>query len=75
MKIKQRIKLRIQGNPVKLDGTILEMSRDGSKLNVRFDGPMHDITLYRWSPTLLIDTDLQGKYPADFPTAQFWEVL
>ena len=61
-KTTQRIKLRIQGTPVKLDGTILEMSKDGSRLNVRFDGPMDDITLYRWSPTLLIDTDLNGKH-------------
>jgi hypothetical protein len=78
----QRIKLRIQGNPIKLDATILEMSADGYRTKVRFDGPLEDAVLYRWSATLLITKDLRdeatGEWlgtPAQHKDCQFFEVL
>jgi len=74
----QRIKLRIKGSPVKLDATILEMIATGKKLKVRFDAPLDDLWLYRWTDTLLISRELGDKEsPAQFAEGDclFFEVL
>lgn len=43
----QRIKLKLHGHPVKLDGTVTKMAPDGSSLTVEFDaGTLGTVTLY-----------------------------
>lgn len=51
----QRIRLQLEGSPIKLDASILWMSEDGKKLKVRFDGPLDDTMLYGLGNTYLTD--------------------
>lgn len=76
----QRLRLRIVGNPIKLDATILEMDADGRRLKVRFDGPLDDTVLYRWSDLQLVDQDCRpnsevGGRKDVTNDARFFEVL
>ncbi len=75
---KQRIKLRLIHHPVKLDATIMEMDSDGGRLKVRFDGPLDDLVLYRYSDDLLVSRKLEkGEVPAQFAEGEclIYEVL
>lgn len=73
----QRIKMRLYGNPVKLDGSVIEMARDGSCFTVEFDGPYPNTTFYV-DPAR--DTKLVTDRPRDangLPTEKtaVWEIL
>lgn len=76
----QRIKLRVEGSPVKFDATIMECTPDAKKIIVRFDGPMEDATLYAFGDHKMI-SDMKGSdgQPVDEPRmaakARYWEVL
>ncbi len=75
---RQRIKLRLIHHPVKLDATVLEMDPDGGRLKVRFDGPLEDAVLYRYSDDLLVSRKLEnGEVPSQFPDGEcmIYEVL
>jgi len=76
----QRIKLRCEGSPVKYDATILESSRDGKRIKVRFDGPMEDTVMVSISDRKLASDmkDMQGRETDVWPLAcssLVWEVL
>lgn len=76
----QRIKLRCDGSPVKLDATIVKSSPDAKVITVQFDGPMEDVTLYAYGATTMA-SHLVGK--DGVPTTEFrlavssrlWHVL
>jgi hypothetical protein len=61
----QKIKLRIHGNPIKLDATILSMTADGKKIRVSFDGPLEDMYLYKFNATELCNMDPEN--PGNIP--------
>jgi hypothetical protein len=44
----QKIKLRLQGNPVKFDAVVTAMAGDGSWMDVEFDGPIENMRLYKY---------------------------
>jgi hypothetical protein len=77
-KKEQRIKLRILGNPVKLDGTITSMDAKGEWIMVEFDGPLESKKLYWYDEKKLAEhpreevrthTRTIGTYPS------YWEVV
>lgn len=70
---KQRIKLRIYKHPVKHDATIVEFAPDGSWFVVRFDGPLEDLKLWRYSDTIAVDKEpVNGSLVGH---TQIWEIL
>ncbi len=75
-KREQRIKLQLDGNPIKLDATIMSMSEDGKRMKVRFDGPLDDTELFVWNPHTLIDRELKAEeIPAQFSDIRVFKVV
>lgn len=79
-KREQRIKLRVQGSPVKLDATIIESSPDAKRIKVHFDGPLDDLVLIAFADTGLFSNGLtrEGKPTENWlecTKSQIWEVL
>lgn len=75
----QRIKLRCEGSPVKLDGTVTECSPDGKRIKVMWDGPQGDTVLYAYGQKMVSHMkDTDGKPTEDvrlMATGLWWEVL
>ena len=78
-KREQRIKLRIEGSPVKYDGTVTETSPDGKCIKVVFDGPREDAVMYAWAGKMMSDMKDRNGDPTtnfqDVAKALYWEVL
>lgn len=79
---KQRIKLRCEGSPVKMDGTVIECSADGKRIKVRFDGPQDDTVLYAYGDHKLVSNmtgGVGGLEPVEDPRLMikglWWEVI
>lgn len=77
---KQRIKLRCEGSPVKMDGTVIECSKDGKRIKVRFDGPQEDTVLLAYGDHKMVSnmTDHSGQDTEDvrlMAKGLWWEVL
>lgn len=76
----QRIKLRIEGSPVKWDGTVLESSPDGKQITVEFDGPLETKVLYSGGGSLMFSDmyGMDGEPVTEYRLAVkslVWEVL
>ena len=73
----QRIKMRMVGNPVKMDGKVTEYASDGGSFTVTFDGPFPDTTFYPWRENTVTTHPVKpgGEGPALIPGCQIWEVL
>lgn len=76
----QRIKLRIEGSPVKFDGTILKSSVDGKRITVEFDGPLPTTELFAYSDMRMVSNmkTVEGQETTDtklMAHGQWWEVL
>lgn len=77
---RQRIKLRCEGSPVKLDGIVTECSPDTKKIKVRFDGPLPDKVLYAYGEHKMVSdmTGADGEPVEDvklMAKGLWWEVL
>lgn len=76
---KQRIKLRCEGSPVKMDGTVIETTPDGKRIKVRFDGPQDDLVLYAYGQKMVSNmTGTDGQPVEDvrlMAKGLWWEVL
>lgn len=72
----QRIKLQVDGSPVKLDADILSISPDATQLKVRFDAPLDDAVLYAWG-NFLIDRKLDPatESPSQYPNLRIFKVV
>ena len=72
----QRIKMRMRGNPVKLDGSITQMDSDGTSFLVVFDGPLPDTRFWSYGGVgpLVADKELDENGVTRKDT-KFWEVL
>ncbi len=79
-KKEQRIKLRIEGSPVKYDGSIIESTPDGKRIKVRFDGPLDDVVLHAYGEHKLVSDmrDSGGAPVTDVKlsaSCQWWVVV
>ena len=81
-KTKQRIKLKIEGSPVKLDGTLLSISPDARHIKVRFDADsLPDLDLYSWGNSgskFMFDINIpEDRSPASYKNGELriFEVL
>jgi len=79
-KKEQRIRMKVEGSPVKWDGTITETSPDARKITVMFDGPMGEVKLTAFGDKKMISDALDANgQPTDDPrlalSCRWWEVL
>lgn len=76
---KQRIKLRCEESPVKMDGTMIASTPDGKKIRVRFDGPQEDLNLYAYGLKMTSHMKDKDGQPTDdtrlMASGLWWEVL